>query len=885
MSLERGTILGAYEILGPIGAGGMGEVYKAKDTRLGRTVAIKVIPEHLAANPELRKRFEQEARAVSSLNHPNICTLHDIGCEDGVDFMVLEYVEGETLLERLKRGPLPLEEVLRYAIQIADALDKAHRHGIVHRDLKPGNIIITRSGVKLLDFGLAKFHPMSLPGGVDSSSLETEAKPLTQEGSILGTFQYMAPEQLESGDVDGRTDLFAFGALVYEMLTGKKVFEGKSQASLIGAILKDEPQPMKELGLVLPASLEWTVRRCLAKVPDERWQSAGDLTAELKWIAVGVAREETTAKDHARASKARLAWPAATFLLLLALVAVVLVREQSVDAPRAVTFEIRAPAEGSISRRMSLELSPDGSQIAWVSNADGRIWLRSLDALSPTPLNGTQGAIHPFWSPDGRSLGFFQGGEVRSLSIADGSSRTIASGVPTSFAVGGTWSRDERVVFADLKPSDPGLFQVSAAGGVAEKMTLWEPGPRYPFRPAFLPDGRHVLFTAKDLSGRKIEDTGLYIASVDAPGSRRLLGGTTSQGRYTAPGYLLYVRDERLIAHEFDANKRTLGDRQHELAEPISVEVNVTSQFSVSENGVVVYRTGASVADARRMGWYDRSGRALASVEQGEAQLSPELSSDGQLMASIRRFEQSMEISIQTVSGGIPSQFTFDAFMVFRPVWAPDDSRIAFGEIRDGESILFEQSLGAGGTSRRLLAGMSGGIVATGDWSQNGLIAFLRPTVGAPNIWMLPTDGDEEPFPAVESEHSNIEPQFSPDGELLAYASNDYGRYDVFVVSLSSVGTKRRISTDGGRAPRWRGDGKELFYTSSVGKMMAVEMDGAEPQSYEVLFDLPGALIAEADHGAQYDVTADGQRFLLNVQRADANALTVVLDLAWELER
>ena len=495
MSLTPGTKLGPYEILAPLGAGGMGEVYKTKDTRLDRTVAIKVLPAHVASHPEVRQRFEREARAVSSLNHPHICTLHDIGSENGIDFMAMEHIEGDTLADRLKKGALPLDQALRYGIEIADALDKAHRQGVVHRDLKPGNIMLTKSGAKLLDFGLAKLQHGPQEGAPDLSSLATEAKSLTEKGAILGTFQYMAPEQLEGNEVDARTDIFAFGAVLYEMVTGRKAFEGKSQASLIGAIMNSEPQPMSELQPVSPRSLDWSVKRCLSKDPDDRWQSARDLMAELGRIAEGGSEAGLSAPVTDKGPRGRLLWGVAG-LLLGALVAGLASWKLSTILfarnAKSCVFRFRSlPTRPGDSRgSISLPMARASRTLFRLTTAFNSTFVR-MDQPEPTPMAGTEGALGPFFSPDGQWVGFSAAGNLKKVSVAGGLPLKLCNSEPTR---GASWGADDVIVFGT---SAKGLFQVPAGGGTPAALTTpnQDEGRLAHRWPQLLPGGEAVLFT------------------------------------------------------------------------------------------------------------------------------------------------------------------------------------------------------------------------------------------------------------------------------------------------------------------------------------------------------------------------------------------------------
>jgi len=489
MTVSPGAKFGPYEIVGPLGAGGMGEVYKARDTRLDRTVALKILPGHATDRAELRERFLREARAISSLNHPNICTLHDVGSEEGVDYLVMEYIEGETLAGRLTKGSLPVDQALRFAVQIADALDKAHRQGLVHRDLKPGNIMLTASGAKLLDFGLAKLvQTGSGSAATHLTALPTAEKDLTAAGAIIGTLQYMAPEQLEGREPDARTDLFAFGAVLYEMLTGKRAFAGKSQASLIASIIHTEPPPISSLLPVSPASLDRLVRRCLAKDPDDRWQTARDLAIELHWISGGGA-QDAPAPAAPRRRRERFYWLAGLSLVTLAALPFVLAYfNRPQVGQRPLRFSVLPPEKSILAAGEAPVLSPDGRLLAFVAtDAAGKklLYVRSLDSLVPQPLSGTDGALMPFWSPDSRSLGFFAEGALKTIEAAGGEPLTLTRALTPR---GGAWSREGFILFVP-SPSDP-VTRIPAAGGEATPVPHDEPKVyRAYVAPILLPDG------------------------------------------------------------------------------------------------------------------------------------------------------------------------------------------------------------------------------------------------------------------------------------------------------------------------------------------------------------------------------------------------------------
>jgi serine/threonine protein kinase len=581
MGLSPGTKLGPYEILSVAGAGGMGEVYRAKDTRLERIVAIKVLPEALLRDAGARQRLEQEARAVSSLSHPHICTLYDVGGQQGTAFLVLEYLEGETLADRLKKGALPLDDALRVAIQIADALSAAHRHGIVHRDLKPGNVMLTKAGAKLLDFGLAKGSgPANAGAGL---SMPTTPATLTVQGTILGTLQYMAPEQIEGQEADARTDIFAFGAMLYEMLTGKRAFSGASHASLISSIMSSQPPAVSAVQMLAPAELDHLIARCLAKDPEDRWQSARDVKLQLSWIAVAPSSPVTKGKR----SRDRLV-PVLAGLALMALsgtiAAILVARRTPATAAEPVQFVLFPPEKASFSADLNAQaVSPDGRQIAFVaSGSDGtRLWIRHLDSLNARTLAGTDGAQQPFWSPDSRSIGFFAGGKLRKIDVAGGPAQTLAD---ASVPLGGKWNRAGVILFGTAIGSP--LFRVSAAGGATIQATSLDQakGPVVHGAPFFLPDGRHFFFVVA--TGPSTGN--VYVGSLDSGDVKLLLPGV-APALYSPPGYVLFLRESTLMAQRFDLPTLSTSGEPVALADGVGKFFTLIT-FGISDNGTFTSR-------------------------------------------------------------------------------------------------------------------------------------------------------------------------------------------------------------------------------------------------------------------------------------------------------
>jgi eukaryotic-like serine/threonine-protein kinase len=895
MSLSTGTRLGPYEIEAPIGSGGMGEVYRAKDTRLNRTVAVKILPSELSGKPGLRQRFEREARAIASLNHPHICSLYDVGAENGVDFLVMEYLEGETLADRLSHGALKTEQLLRYAIEIADALDNAHRQGFVHRDLKPGNIMLTRAGVKLLDFGLAKFAAQEkVPAaGSDGAAATLTRQPLTVEGTIVGTLPYMAPEQLEGKETDTRTDIFAFGAILYEMATGKRAFEGTSQASLIAAILAAEPKPLRTLQPLTPTALERLVQTCLAKDPEERWQNAHDMMRELEWISEAKSQPEEVAQQR-RLIRDPLAWGVAALLLVALLVllpfAIAHLREVPPAAAYPMRLPILLPEKASLG---SFAISPDGRWLAFTAAAGGndQLWVRALDALTPQALPGTEGAKFPFWSPDSRSIGFFTGGKLKKVEFSGGPVQTLCD---AGTGWGGTWNHDGVIVFGTL---GFGLYRVSAMGGSATLMTpLDRTRPEWIIHsPSFLPDGRHFLYYI-------LETHGVYLGSLDGAVKQRLLGADSnavyapslSAGRQA--GYLLFMREGALLAQPFDARELRLTGEPFPVAERVGRDPNFSrGNFSVSDNGVLVYDPSLNRLN-KQLVWVDRQGKQIGSLGAVGGYSRPWLSPDEKRVAVDRLDSQTdtRDLWLYDVAGGGASHFTFDPANDFYPVWSPDGSRIVWGSNREGMYDLYWKAASGAGLDELLLKSSNWKVPT--DWSRDG--RFPRYYEIDPktkrDIWILPLSGDQKPFPFLQTEANEVGGQLSPDGRWMAYASDELGGHEVYVQSFPSAGGKRQVSTKGGTGPHWRRDGKELFYYAPDGKLMAVEVKsglpagghgGGEGASFEA--SVPRALFEfRSGSGpptfAPYTVTADGQRFLLNTIVDESGGAPLTVRVNWQ---
>jgi eukaryotic-like serine/threonine-protein kinase len=882
MTLSAGTRLGPYEILASVGAGGMGEVYRARDTRLERTVAVKILPAQLSGSEEIRQRFEREAKTISSLSHPHICALYDVGNQDGTEYLVMEFLEGETLTDRLSRGALPLEQVLRHGIEIAEALDKAHRQGIVHRDLKPGNIMLTKSGVKLVDFGLAKIAA----GGTSNTSvsiLPTQAGlNLTQEGTILGTFQYMAPEQLEGKEADARSDIFAFGTVLYEMATGQKAFAGKSQASLIASILSAEPPAISTVSPMTPPAFDRVVRTCLAKEPDDRWQTAHDVMLQLKWIAEGGSQAGVPAPLVARRkSRERLAWGVAALLALstVSLAALYLARPRAVARavrssilpPEKTTYHFISDAAGPPA------VSPDGLQIAFTardSSAKAALWVRSLDSLAARELPGTNGAMYPFWSPDGRHIGFFADGKLKKIEAAGGPTLVLCDAADGR---GGTWNRDGVILF-EPHFREP-LFRVAATGGKPAPMTKFDVARRETTHrfPVFLPDGKHFLYEAGSHTvGTDSELHAIYLGSLggEAP---RLLVNARSKGLYAA-GHLLFVRQKTLMAQPFDAKSGKLS------GEPFPIVGNVqedpgffTAVFSVSDNGVLAYQEAGGSVDQFQLTWFDRGGKKLEGIGPKGSVWSPRISHDGRRV--LFAIGDPGDLWIEDIARHVSTRLTFDPSDENYPVWSPDDSHVFFMSQRSGGGDIYGKASSGTGTDELIFSSPLG--KSPHSFSPDGRLLLLRTlndkTKYDLEVLSLP---DRKVTPFLHGEFDEFLGDFSPDGRFVAYSSNESGRSEIYVQPYPGPGGRWQVSTGGGADPVWRRDGKELFYLSPDRKLMAVGVKAGATFEAEAPLALFDAHIRE-DPDRHFDVSADGQRFLITMPLGDDSTPPITLVQNW----
>ena len=873
--LSPGTRLGSYEIVAPLGAGGMGEVYRARDTRLGRDVAIKILSQHLADTPEVRARFEREARAISSLNHPNICTLHDLGHEGETDYIVMELVEGESLADRLARGPLATPEVLRIGTQIADALDRAHRAGIIHRDLKPGNIMLAKSGAKLLDFGLARATGLEPDAGGRSSS-PTMSRPLTAEGTIVGTFQYLSPEQLEGNEADARSDIWALGCVLYDMITGRRAFAGKSQASLISAIMSAEPAPIAPSVPLNPPALERLVRACLAKDAEERIQTAHDVKLPLQWIAEGGSQAGVPAPVAAR--RRHREWLAWTLVGLVAVVAAGLAGSQlrPKPAPKAVMFELTPPAQV---RAIDLpRISPDGRQLAFNatdSTGTQSIWVRPMNSLDARRLAGTEGATRPLWSPDSRYLAYFAGGKLNKIDIAGGPPIVICD---APHGADGSWS-PRGVILFDGSSTDS-VQGVAAAGGVPSGAMAIDRknGEVYTAWPQFLPDGRHFLYIGY---GSGAEDRTLKIGSLDSKDTKSL-GPAGSRTEY-ASGHLLYVRAGTLLARRFDAGGRKFTGDPFPVAEGVETDQVGSARFSASSEGTLVYRAGGSGA-ANRMVWTNRKGERVGTVGPPGTYENPALSPDGtQLVVKVSSVQRpDGDIWIWDLGRDVGSRLTFLDQPTDAPLWSPDGSRVVYSVRRGGFVDLHVMRIGGAGVDSVLLA--SDEEKYAGFWSTDGnWIGYMMRSSAFQRVRIigLSLSDPGRRVPLAVSQYQEVQPALSPDGRWMAYMSTESGQPEIYVQSFPDPGGKWRVSTAGGFDPQWRGDSKELYYTTSDSKMMSVTVTPGPTPRFSLpqkLFDTP--LGAPFPTRNLYVVTRDGQRFLFVAPEGEAHpgVTTVVLD-------
>jgi Tol biopolymer transport system component len=876
MPLSPGTRLGPYEIKSPLGAGGMGEVYRAADSRLGRDVAVKVLPPHLSASEEVRARFEREARTVSSLNHPHICTLFDIGREGDTDFLVMELVEGETLAQRLETGPLPLAEVLKIGRQVADGLDRAHRAGVIHRDLKPGNIMLARSGAKLMDFGLARSGAPGGPGSgtVPSGALLTQsptvAQPLTAQGTILGTFQYMAPEQLEAKrEADARSDIWALGCVLYEMATGRRAFDGDTQASLITSIMRDVPRPMGELLPVSPPALERLVAACLAKDPEDRIQSAHDVGIQLGWIAEGgsgVSAAPGVAMPRRNADRERLLWAGALVLALTAAATGWLLRPA--PAPDGVSrrFRIAEPDGLRFGFTTETAISPDGRNIVYVATDTlgmSRLWLQPLDGFTPRALPGTEEAEYPFWSPDSRSVGFFSRGRLHRLGLGDRDPTSLADAASPRGGDGGSAGM---IVLAPT--ADGPLFVVSENGGALTRVTqldsaAGELGHRLP---SFLPDGRHFLFLSMPPKG-SAHDT--WIGTIDGDREGPVARATTV-ARYAPQGYLVFGRGRTLHAQPFDAqSRRTTGE-----AAPFSdIEFYVQTLgepvVSFSRDGVAAFTEAEEVEVW--LEWRDRDGgppRRLP-LPAGPYDLAVPSPDGRSAILQIDAAGEGKNLAVVDLERGTLSPLTREPGYDIYPAWTSDGQSALYVSNRDGAYQVYRKPAFGGG-SEEVLYQSPVYVKETPCLSEDGRwLAFGQdnPESGM-DVMAVDLRGDGVARPVVRTPADDSGAHLSPDGRLIAYSSTESGRYEVYVADFPDGIGRRRVSTLGGRNPLFVAGGREVIFMAADGRLWAASITWNGP---ELSIGTPRVIPPVGDRFNAAIPKPDGQRFLMTMAGAPPN--------------
>ena len=880
MPLSAGTRLGSYEIKAPLGAGGMGEVYRARDTRLNRDVAIKVLPASMVQDASRLQRFELEARATSALNHPNILTVHDIGTaaidNDRAPFIVSELLDGEDLRSKLADAALAPRTTIEYAMQIASGLAAAHDKGVVHRDLKPENVFITRDGrVKILDFGLAKLQTHHDPSAHDAAT----RGPVTDVGVVMGTVGYMSPEQVRGQAADHRSDLFSFGALLYEMATGRRAFVGDTAPETLTAILKHDPDTGQAARPLSPA-LERIVRRCLEKKPELRFQSAHDLVFALSMVnspsssSSGEAIAAPASTARSMSARERMVWllaTAAVALVATGFAAAYFTRPQP-EARRAVTASVMPPANTGLS---SIAISPDGRWLAFAAVTGGKtqLWVRPLESSTATVLSGTEGATMPFWSPDSRFIGFAANGKLKRIAVSGGAAQTLCD---AGVFFGGAWNRDGVIVFS---MAGFGLLRVPATGG--------EPTQLMPYQsanfqsPSFLPDGQRFLYT---MLGARQEINGVFIGSLDGAVTQRILS-TPSGAVYVPPGYLLFVRDGALLAQSFDAATLALAGEPVTISDRVARNPNyLRDSFSVSETGLLVYDPVLNRQN-KQLVWVDRSGKTLRATGAPGGFSSPSLSPDETrvVVDRVKIDSDTHELWMNDLANGTASRFTFDSADNVNPIWVPDGSHIVWSSNREGPYQIFVKPANGGGQDQRWTN--TGRItIATGRTNDSrSIVSYEVDPKTKRDIWLRTIDGDSKPVLLVQSPGSDVGGPVSPDGRWLAYASDEAGEYEVYVTSFPDAKGKWQVSTGGGLGPAWRKDSKELYFYSRDGHLMSVDIGNAASfaaSAPHTLFEF------RSGNGltfvAPYAAAADGQRFLINTIVDESGGAPLTLVINWQ---
>jgi len=883
MSLSSGKILGHYEIIEKVGAGGMGEVFKAKDTRLDRMVAIKILPPTVAANPDLKQRFEREAKTISSLNHPNICTLHDVGHEENMDYLVMEYIEGETLSERIKKGPVPIEDVLQIAGQIADALDKAHGQGLIHRDLKPANVMLTSSGTKLLDFGLAKLQISD--GHIEGVSAITQTTPLTGTGTILGTLHYMSPEQLEGKEADTRSDIFAFGVLLYEMVTAKRAFEGGSHASLIAGILEREPVSITSAQPLTPPALERLIKKCLNKNPESRWQSVRDLADELRWISQSGSQIGLPAAISAkRKFHFKMAWIAALVFGLVACSFAVLWFTRPIPDLPVVRFITKTKTD--LSDVVWPRISPDGKNMAFLAtNTDGQrmIWIQPLNSLEAYPLSGTEGAGRPFWSPDSKYLAYIMDrGQMKKIPAAGGPAQLICE---TSGGADGTWGNKNLIIF------DGGLGDslrvVPATGGtpVAVSQIKREEGESMHAWPNFLPDGQHFLYLAEMTDSVKLEAKYmLTIGSIDSDETISLFP-VDARVEYCSLGYLVYFRDNILLARKFDPNSFEIHSEGMPLSDQIGVGEADRAEFGVSDNGTLVYQTNSGEAFDRLV-WLDRNGEEIGQVGESAGYEDLDVSPDETKLAVSIWDSKQQDIWVHDLERDVTTRVTFNEASDISPQWGMDGNYIYFGNNESGIfSILKKAANGLG--QREIIYKDDSLHAAPTSMSYDGKWVYASKVRNNWDLQRINLADTSQIELLVSTPYTERMGRVSPDGNFFTYYSDESESNEIYLLELKEGGNRWQISPDGGRYPEWSKDGTEIYYFTPNWDFMVVPVSlkgSVKIGKPEKLFNK--RLNMSGFGRTRYSVVNNKNKFLMNVpmERSGGGEFVTVLNWHKELE-
>jgi Tol biopolymer transport system component len=900
MALNPGTKLGPYEILAPLGAGGMGEVYRAKDTRLDRTVAVKILPEHLAKTPEAKQRFEREARAVSSLSHAHICALFDVGSQDGLEYLVMEYLEGETLAERLVKGPLKIEEVQRIGMEISEALETAHRQGIVHRDLKPGNVMLTKSGAKLMDFGLAKpsmglsaASDLLTPSGPTMSvaALTAATSPLTQKGMIVGTFQYIAPEVLQGKDADARSDIFSLGCVLFEMATGKRAFEGKSQLSVFTAILEKEPELVSAVQPLAPRELDQIVKNCLAKDAEQRYSTAHDVKLQLGALeprtasaTSGVMATPVQVEKSHKLRNILLGVGAAGVVLAAGLGYALggksrgdgLLRVQ-VTPPENMKFVDTGDLGG-----MPV-LSPDGSKVAFAAvgeNSRQALWVRSMDSFAAQRLEGTDDAAHPFWSPDGRYIGFFAKGKLAKVLATGGPVIEIAAAVNPR---GGSWCGGDVIVYAG--DFQAGLMKVSANGGAASEATKLDTAKHTTHRwPWCLPDGQHFIYLATNHRGGAAEDNGIFYGSLDGKEGHEVV--VSDAGAEVADGYLLYHLQANLMAQKFDVGSGKVSGEPVAILDKVKFDTGVwRALFTVSQKGRMAYFTGGEAAVGTELLKLDRSGKVQKVLGETGSYMDPTYSPDGKRLAYLTG-DPLWNVWIMDLERGNRTRVTFDNTVKQKPTWSPDGKMIAYLVRAMGQKSVIRGKAANGAGVEQTLVEDKDYSVTFPQYSPDGkyLVYAREYGVGAASIMAKPLAGGEPITVLATAGLQMTLPLFSlsPNGKWIAYTSGESGKYEVYVAPFPHGEGKWQVSNGNALTPVWRRDSKELYYLSVSGAVYAMEIG---EQGNELQMGTPKLLFRTnlAPMGTVYDAAADGQSFVVQVTGENSQA-PMNLETNWMVE-